>query len=200
MTPTEHIRATLRQQRRTLPLDAQKNATHALCTHFQTQNFPDTYFQAVGLYLAINGEMDLTPLIEYFQRQNIACYLPILHPVLPHALWFAPYAANCELRRNRYGILETKFEIETLLAPWELSLVLTPLVAFDTAGHRIGMGGGYYDYSFQFRQAPNCTTPVLLGCAYEWQKWHHALPTETWDVTLDGIITDVALHSIRPLT
>jgi len=72
--------------------------------------------------------------------------------------------------------------------------VLTPLVAFDSFGNRLGMGGGFYDRSFVFRRDPvrRHHRPYLLGLGYEFQKVA-ALPRQPWDVPLDAAVTETAL-------
>jgi 5-formyltetrahydrofolate cyclo-ligase len=74
----------------------------------------------------------------------------------------------------------------------ELDVVLVPLVAFDRHGTRIGMGGGYYDRGFAFRIAAP-PPPFLVGLAYHWQL-HEPLDRRQWDVPLDAVITDRAVH------
>ena len=36
------------------------------------------------------------------------------------------------------------------IEPEKLNLIFLPCVCFDLAGHRIGMGQGYYDHSLEF--------------------------------------------------
>jgi 5-formyltetrahydrofolate cyclo-ligase len=76
--------------------------------------------------------------------------------------------------------------------------VLTPLVAFDAAGHRIGMGGGFYDRTFAFLRTRRAwRKPVLLGLAYEFQRSHNLAPGP-FDVPLDGIASDRCCYVVAP--
>ncbi len=74
----------------------------------------------------------------------------------------------------------------------ELDLVFLPLVAFDRVGHRVGMGGGYYDRTFAFVQQMH-HKPILIGLAYEMQQVD-GLPFCTWDIPLDGVLTEKQLR------
>jgi len=96
------------------------------------------------------------------------------------------------LEPNFYGIPEPR-PIE-LIDPRTLDLVLTPLVAFDGSGHRIGMGGGYYDRSFAFlRRRRYWRKPHLLGLAYELQKLPAIIPND-WDIPLDAVATEARIY------
>ena len=97
------------------------------------------------------------------------------------------------MTQNRYGIKEpvrakdqsTK-SLTTCLAQ-DLDIIFTPLVAFDSVGNRIGMGGGYYDRVL----APwftEQTGPYPIGLAHDCQHLN-SLPIQAWDVPLPEIIT-----------
>jgi 5-formyltetrahydrofolate cyclo-ligase len=68
-------------------------------------------------------------------------------------------------------------------------------VAFDTTGHRIGMGGGYYDRSLAFLHSrQHWQKPRRLGLAYEFQK-QTAITPSPWDIPLDGIATEACIYT-----
>ncbi len=57
-------------------------------------------------------------------------------------------------------------------------MLITPLVAFDEYGQRLGMGGGFYDRTLQNWQHYK-TQPV--GYAHDCQLVEK-LPVEEWDI------------------
>ncbi len=73
--------------------------------------------------------------------------------------------------------------------------MLVPLTVFDSDCNRLGMGGGYYDSSFAFRQTAQATAPTLIGVAHEFQRVDKLQP-ESWDVRLDVVVTEQ--HIYRP--
>ena len=75
--------------------------------------------------------------------------------------------------------------------------MLVPLVAFDAAGNRLGMGGGFYDAAFDARR-PRPARPTLVGLAHGCQQMD-AIPTAAHDVPLDFIATDGALLRAAPI-
>lgn len=145
-------------------------------------------------YLAVDGELDPAPLLERARVLRKHVYLPVLAGNPAVHLLFAPYHPDMPMQANRFGILEPDVPAAELLPPQRLELVLTPLVAFDTHGTRLGMGGGFYDRTFAFRSNPaHLPRPLLLGLAYELQKVAE-LPRQSWDIPLDGIVTEQALY------
>ena len=58
------------------------------------------------------------------------------------------------------------------------------------------MGGGFYDRTFEFLKQNPMSKPKLIGLAHEFQKVEQ-LPVESWDVPLDGIITDLAVYNVK---
>tara|TARA_B110000908_G_scaffold113635_1_gene133335 strand:+ start:1081 stop:1407 length:327 start_codon:yes stop_codon:yes gene_type:complete len=92
-------------------------------------------------------------------------------------------------QRNRLGILEPRNNGRQLIAQ-QFDAVLVPLLGFDRQGHRLGMGGGFYDRAFAFKhQGGYRKRPLLIGIAHHFQE-AESLTTQSWDVPLDAIITD----------
>lgn len=146
-------------------------------------------------YWACDGELDPMLLLERAWAAGQQVYLPVLAGASPQSLQFAAYRADTPLRRNRFNIPEPDTSPTEWLEPAALDLVLTPLVAFDSSGNRLGMGGGFYDRSFAFLRdsSDHGRRPYLLGLGYELQRIA-ALPRQPWDVPLDAAVTEAALY------
>ena len=71
-----------------------------------------------------------------------------------------------------------------LLEPTALDALIVPLLAFDSEGYRLGMGGGYYD-TYIPRLAPGVPA---IGVAYAAQHVD-AVPHEPHDLPLTCILT-----------
>jgi len=183
------LRRRMRQQRRALTPQQQRDAAFALDR--QIGRHP-LFLRSrhIAFYLPNDGEMDLSPLIERARAMGKRCYLPVLSPLYHNRLWFAPYHAGCPLLLNRFGIPEPDANWSAMRPAWSLDLILTPLVAFDAAGNRLGMGGGYYDRTLAYlARRHHWRKPHLLGTAYSFQQ-AQALPDEPWDVPLHGVATE----------
>ncbi len=155
--------------------------------------------QHIAAYLAADGEMDPWPLLERLWALGKTLYLPILVPFSNQRLWFSAYTPGDRLVVNHFGILEPERSHYRRIRPVALDLVLTPLVAFDLMGHRLGMGGGYYDRSFGFLNTRrHWRKPRLLGLAYEFQRLNR-LATESWDVPLAAVATEKTVYHCQAL-
>ncbi len=114
---------------------------------------------------------------------------------------FAPYDKNTRLRKNSFGIPEPVYQKKHLKSARQLDLVLAPLVAFDPLGHRMGMGGGYYDRALNHlrQQGQNNQSIVrkhhqlYVGIAHEIQQVE-ALQAQPWDIPLHAIVTEKGLR------
>lgn len=149
--------------------------------------------QHIALYLGNDGEICPKALIFRYLKRKKKLFLPVLHPVKKNHMVFCPLTKSTRLKRNHFGILEPDFKRSTYMPPKLLSLVLLPLVAFDTKGNRMGMGGGYYDRAFEFKQSTSRTSPKLIGLAHELQK-QETLQTAPWDIPLAAIVTDKEIY------
>ncbi len=148
--------------------------------------------ERIAFYLANDGEINPSPLLDLALSLGKKCYLPVLAPGVNKAIWFIRYKHNTPMQRNRYGIAEPKINLSQRLKAPQLDLVLMPLVAFDKEGGRLGMGGGYYDRCFAFKQRSQQHNPYLLGLAHNGQQ-SCDLPLESWDIPLACIATDEKL-------
>lgn len=147
----------------------------------------------VAFYMAAGGEMDPWPAMTAAAGLGKRCYLPVMTDRLRR--WQqAPLAfqafdpAEGEFRINRYGILEPAFDPRALIRPEQLDVVIIPLVGFDRAGNRVGMGQGFYDRTFA-RVRRGYRRPWLVGCAFSIQEAGTVL-ANPWDVPMDAIVTE----------
>ena len=141
----------------------------------------------VAGYWASQGELPLNLVMPPLAARGQQFLLPVIGA--DQQLRFARWQAGDAVQPNRYGIPEPVAPAE-LLEPFQLDLVLVPLLAFDRRGHRLGHGGGYYDRSFAFlREQARPTEPLLVGIAYAFQELPQ-IRAEAWDVPLDFIATE----------
>ncbi|QSX37945.1 5-formyltetrahydrofolate cyclo-ligase [Shewanella sedimentimangrovi] len=175
------IRKDIRSHRKALTPDEQHTASRAAASHV-LDCLP--HAQRVALYLENDGELGTRPLIEALWAKGCETYLPVLHPFAEGHLLFIHYEADTQMTANVYGIPEPKLSVQRLCPANQLDAIITPLVAFDSTGNRLGMGGGFYD-----RTLANLPDRVkVIGLAHDCQRLP-ALPVEAWDVPLPMIVT-----------
>lgn len=147
----------------------------------------------MAFYMPNQGEIDPTPLIEHAWQQDNDCYLPGLHPDKEKQLVFLNYTQETQLVTNKYGIPEVPYDPNLACDTEALDIVFVPLVAFDEACHRIGLGAGFYDRAFNFKLQSHHEPPMLIGLAYEFQK-AEKIPAQAWDVPVDIVVTESAVY------
>jgi len=180
------VRGEMRRRRASLSDRDRAGRSARICAALMSE---PRYLRAttVGLYWPVRGEVDLTPLLDdLWDRERAPC-LPVV-AARGNRMRFHRIAAESPMRTDRFGIPGPSTPAPVRRA--ELDLILTPVVAFDACGHRLGMGAGYYDRFLApllHRQRP--ARPLVLGCAYGFQELD-GLPAEPWDVPLDGVVTE----------
>ena len=187
------LRQHLRERRRAIPAAARIAAADALAGRLLTLPFAPCDGYVAG-YWAMDGEIALHRW-QLSLPASVHYCLPLLHGRL---LRFAPWRPGEPLRANRYGIPEPDLDPEHALPAEAMALVVTPLVGFDAAGRRLGMGGGWYDRSFAFRHR-HSAPPWLVGVGFA-QQQIDALAAETWDVPVDAVCTELATFSRIPIS
>ena len=191
MTSSSELRKKIRHQRRDLEPRARTHAALQLTNHLSGHRW-FKQSRDIAFYLPNDGEISLLEAIEVAWDRGKRCYLPVLSHRHTSRLWFVPFTPDSALAPNRFGILEPLHQRrDRLFKPRQLDLVLLPLVAYDHAGYRLGMGGGFYDRTFAFRHQRRGVwrKPRLLGAAYSFQA-HEQLDINPWDVRLDGVVTE----------
>lgn len=149
-------------------------------------------YRRIGFYLPFRGEMDLMPLLNRALWLGKPCYLPVVPARFQRLLRFSRLTERRSWYHNRFGIPEHWSPRQ--LRARQLDLLFLPLVAFDEAGYRLGMGGGFYDASLAYLTRRKAwRKPLLVGVGYEWQKVEK-VPHDPWDMPLDAVLTDKRLR------
>ena len=86
---------------------------------------------------------------------------------------------------GKYGVREPSLETGEVVSSSCIDFVVTPGLAFDTFGHRIGYGGGHYDKLF--RCISNDVTRVAVG--YDFQIIE-SVPHSDFDESVHFIVTE----------
>lgn len=185
---SKELRQELRAKRRALSVKEQESAALAL---FQQVTALREFKSAkrIAFYLPSDSEINPTAILNFALAQGQECFLPVLHPLRKDQMLFVRYLTGDTLKANRWGILEPQLSKDNHVKPQSLDLVLVPLVGFDAQGGRLGMGKGFYDRAFAFKQRSSRRKPVLIGLAHECQRVAE-LNREEWDVPMDKIISD----------
>ncbi|MGY2272996.1 MULTISPECIES: 5-formyltetrahydrofolate cyclo-ligase [Pseudomonas] len=190
------LRRMLRKARRALTPSEQRKAAQGLYRQL-AQHPLFRRAKHISLYLPTDGEIDPRLLLRAAQRRGKATYLPVLSAWPRTKMVFQRVRPGEKLLPNRFRILEPRVNISRQRKVWALDLVLLPLVGFDDAGGRLGMGGGFYDRSLAYlARRQSWRKPTLLGLAHECQKVDRLIQA-SWDVPLAGTVTDKHWYSAK---
>lgn len=175
------LRASIKQKRRALSIEYRQQASRKM----QAELTRLPCYQAaeyIMLYMAMQDEVQLDELIAMVLKNGKKAVIPLVTGAgLMEAVELSDMA---DLVPDKYGIKTVSEEKRRLIAPDKIDLIIVPGVAFDKAGHRLGMGGGFYD-RFMLR----ASRAVRAALAYDCQLLV-SVPAEVHDLTVDYIITE----------
>lgn len=145
----------------------------------------------VAGYAAIRSELDPAPLMQSLAAQGAQLALPVMSG-RDQPLLFRAWTATDALVRGPFGIREPPADAPEFVP----DIMLVPLAAFDSAGHRIGYGAGFYDRTLAQLRA---SKPVIaVGIAFAIQEVDR-IPAEPHDVMLDYVLTEDGIVGFRSL-
>ena len=141
-------------------------------------------YSTVFLFLSINSEIDTRPLIETSLSDGKKVFVPkaeaerlVFYPVLsPDGPW----------TKGPFGIRAPE-TVKPAGARAYPALILTPGLAFDAEGMRLGRGGGYYDRFFSELDARG-RQYFAIGLCMDFQLVDK-VPMEERDKKMNGLLT-----------
>ena len=130
----------------------------------------------VSVYWPIRGEPDLRPWMQAACERGLRIALPVaVAPRQP--LQFRAWRPGTAMARGLWNIPHPADGAE--LVP---TVVLAPVVGFDTASYRLGYGGGFFDRTL----AQLVPLPLVIGVGYP----------EAAIATIYPQLHDIPMHSI----
>ncbi len=139
--------------------------------------------KTVALFLPIvaQKEFNTFALIEFLKRNQIKWCIPKTN-LISWEMTFYTIEDLSEVSVNKFGIPEpiNGFPVE----PHEIDLFVTPLLAFDKKGNRIGYGKGCYDRYFALCKHRHQKIGVSI-----FDQPLEILERETKDIKLDFCVT-----------
>ncbi|WP_298745431.1 5-formyltetrahydrofolate cyclo-ligase [uncultured Brevundimonas sp.] len=180
MTDKHELRAAMRATRKRLagldPEASLRAAEHA-------EDLPPG--DVIAVYRAIGSEIDADALSMALTRLGRQLCLPVVVE-RDAPMTFRRWSPGEPLELDEAGV-PAPFPLAAAVTP---DLIVTPLLAFDAAGGRLGQGGGYYDRTFS--ALPDA---VRIGFAYAGQEVEN-LPVELHDIRLHGVLTERGYRAV----
>ncbi|MDD9208099.1 5-formyltetrahydrofolate cyclo-ligase [Georgenia sp. 10Sc9-8] len=178
----ELIRGLVRERRSQRSAAEREKAAQALAEH-AVQAVGDA--QCVSVYVSRPTEPSTYPLLEALAARGIRTLLPVLGPGLNRA--WAEFAGLDDLEERAPGRPpEPSGPALPAEAITEAEVVLTPALAVDVLGNRLGQGGGWYD---RVLKTARPGTPAFAMVFDEELVGDRLLPRTDLDVPVDAVIT-----------
>ena len=141
----------------------------------------------VASFISIKTEISVKSLNDYLISLGKKLCLPVILNNKKYLI-FRLYDKKTLLKKGKFGIPEPYEKKEEILP----DLILTPCLAFDQFGYRLGYGGGYYDRTFsRFRKLGH--TFISVAVAYDDQKIDKVIRDQN-DQKIDYILTEKNLY------
>src|ERR1700736_5040255 len=170
-------------------LSSEQRAAAAQALAERRLPFEITPGSIVSGYSPIRSEIDPVPLMRALAAQGARLALPAVM-ARGKSLAFRAWSVGDRLMLGPLGILEPS-PAATEVVP---DIMLVPLAAFDSSGHRIGYGAGHYDYTLQHLRKGKGITAIGLAFAAQESE---AVPALAHDERLDYVLTETKVFDFR---
>lgn len=179
----KQLRTELLARRQAVPAERLHAWRLAIDRHLQF-GFPGLAKGVVAFCWPIRNEYDARHLLRRLREQGATAALPVV--VAPKSpLIFREWHPGVELALGKLDIPYPKASPE--VAP---DSVLLPMNGFDSAGYRLGYGGGFFDRTLE---ALSARKPLVIGVSFELAAIDTIHP-QPWDIPMDYVVTERGVY------
>ena len=183
----EHQRKISIKKRATLK-DKNSNASKTLQDHLNGLiNFKN--YKIIASFISFKSEISTQFLNEFLLNNGKILCLPIIKNN-SETLNFIEYNLKTKLVSGKFGIMQPS----NLSKEFFPEIILTPCLAFDENGFRLGYGGGYYDKTFSYLKKIKHKF-ISIAVAFDDQKIDE-LVHDKYDQKIDYILTEKKLYKV----
>jgi len=175
-------RAIAKSRRNSIPTKDRQWAAKKAAKSF-LQNITLQKHFVISAYWPLPSELDCRPLIHALFNGGYRIALPAI-ALQKQSICFRRWQPGDGLAKSNLGVLEPLPNAEEIIP----NVVITPFLAINSQGFRLGYGGGYYDRALRILRE---TAPDLLavGLGYSAQEVA-TLPYDENDEPLDWLVTE----------
>ena len=177
----------MRVQRQAFDPARHAEASRAAAWH-ALQALPWRERRRVALFWPLADEIDTLPLLHALHWLGAEALLPRMQG-RGQPLVFHVWTPDLSLVEGPFRVHEPPPDLPPVLP----EIVLTPLLAFDAQGNRLGYGAGFYDMTFA-AIAEAGVRPVRAGFCFAEQEVA-GVPVDAMDMPLDLVITEQGARS-----
>lgn len=135
--------------------------------------------KTIASYFAYGGEADPARILA--QARDAGASIAVCSMAgLEEAMLFRLWSPSDAVEPGPFGVGQPRTSAEAV----QPDVIIAPLIAFTRQGDRLGQGGGYFDRVFT-------TYPDALRIGLAWSVQEtESLPSDSWDVPLDAVLTE----------
>ena len=135
-------------------------------------------YQVIHVYIPMGDEINILPLIDNLLKDGRIIIAPKTLP--ERQLQHLVLQSIKKIEKGVYGTSHPSKSIEYI---GDIDLIITPGLAYDYKGNRLGYGGGYYD-TFLTEQS----NAHAVGLAYPFQRMKY-IPIGSHDIPVNEVIS-----------
>lgn len=182
----KHFRNMYLKKRKNIPLiDREKYSKKAFYNLKNTDLYKGAH--TIFVFVSMGEEIQTHSWILEMLQDNKEVFIPYTEKGNPHMYMTQIYSLN-ELEENPMGILQVPRKLLRERTREKVDLVLTPGLAFDDKGYRLGYGGGFYDRFFSQKKHRKA-----YGVGFSIQRVPYLIH-EDWDLPVEGFISENGLE------
>ncbi len=136
--------------------------------------------ESIFVYVSVGSEVETSGIIERIINDGKRVAVPLCDKD-ERIMTAVLIDSRDDLKTGAYGIPEPK-NADRVLPKNEIDLIITPAIAFDRQGMRLGYGGGYYDKFLSGYEG------ISIGLAFS-ECIKDKLPSEEFDCRVDRVIS-----------
>lgn len=177
-----------------------ENNSKLLASNFiKTKEFINS--SLILLFQSLNDEISMEKLIQECLKENKTIAFPRIHEdemdffIIDNTKEFSN-----QFETNKWNILEPKTNLKKLDFKdfSKNTIILIPGLAFDTFGHRLGRGKGFYDkYLENISVLEDFDNIKLIGVCNE-KQIIEKVPFENHDFFVKYLLSEVAFRKVMP--
>lgn len=184
----EKIRKKILHKRNELSLvEVKKRSNKIFRRLIATEEFKNA--KTIMLYVSKDNEVATRPIIRYTIKNKKSVCVPKIDKINHKLYPIKIKDPDKDLQIGHFGIYEPILNIRKIVPMKKIDLIITPGLAFDKNGYRLGWGKGYYD-----RFLENTKGIPKIGLAYSFQILPR-LPIDKHDIPLDMVITEEGIFA-----
>lgn len=171
--------------RRSLPREMVTVYSEAIFQQIETM---DDFLQAqtVFCYVSIAEEVQTRKILQLALQMGKTVCIPFIENKKSPMAAVKLYRLE-DLTEGTFGLLSIDPECAEFVSPEAIDLIFVPGAAFDSQGHRLGMGGGFYD-----RYMAKAINAKRVALAFSCQRLP-SVPVDSFDQNVDTCVTETGI-------